>query len=267
MIHKLNKIFKALLWRYRDLLFNLKLLTFFSLIKYYLFLILNKKYVTVFVKGINKNFLIRVNNRIDRNVLKYVFFQKYHLPPKEISFKKDMVILDLGSNIGCTLVDLKMRFPEAKIYGYEMHPENFQIAKKNCEGFHSICVNNMAVWINRGYISFNKRNHSDAFAIDEYIVDNEDKIRIPSIRIADIISDNNLPNIDYVKMDIEGAEIEIFDSPDLNWLDNVLSINIEFHNIPNSKLTYYMQLLQTHGFKVYKSPHHWLSILAYKNYS
>ncbi len=260
-----SKILKAVGWRYRDFLFNLKVLTFFSLIKYYTALLLGKRFITIAIKGIKRKFLIRVNNRIDRNVLEYVFFKQYHLPPKEYILKNNATIVDLGSNIGSTIVDFKIRYPQAIVYGYEMHSENYEIAKANCKGLNSVFIYNKAVWIDKGFVLFNKKNVTDAFAIDKNAKDGNEVIKISSLSINDIIADNHLSTIDYLKMDIEGAEVEIFNSPDLSWLSHVSSMNVEFHNIPDSQVDYYKKLLETYNFKVYRPLNQWFSILAYKN--
>lgn len=256
---------RAIKWRYRDFLFNLKILKPASLLKYYAALLSGQKHVQIEVKGVDHKFLIRTNNKIDRNVLEYVFFQQYHLPPKEFLLRENPVIVDLGSNVGCTLVDFKMRYPGATVYGYEMHPENFEMAKVNTKDLKAVHVYNKAVWTERGSVTFATKNLTDAFAIDKHAKGGDGAINIPSVSIADIIRDNNLDTVDFIKMDIEGAEVEIFDSNNLDWLNNVSSMNIEFHNIPDAKLNKYIDLLERFHFQVYKSPHHWLSLLAYKN--
>ena len=258
------KILKIISWRYRDFLQNKQIFSTASLIKYYIALLSGKKLMKVNVKGVKQPILIRVKNKIDRNVLMYVFFQKYHLPPPEMQLKNDAVILDFGSNIGCTMVDFIVRYPTAKVYGYEMHPNNFEIAKANICTLDGVKIYNEAVWTHKGFVSFSKKNLSDAFAISKDTINENESINIPSVSIADIIATNNLAAVDFIKMDIEGAELDIFDHSDLNWLNKVLSMNIEFHNIDEIKLKQYINLLEQYHFKVYKSPHHWLSLLAYK---
>lgn len=258
------KLSKIISWRYRDFLQNKQIFSTSGLIKYYLALLSGKKMMKVNVKGVKQPILIRVKNQIDRNVLKYVFFQKYHLPPVEFKLKNDAVILDFGSNIGCTIIDFKMRFPSAKVLGYEMHPNNFEIAKFNTNALDGVKIFNQAVWTNKGFVAFSKKNLSDAFAISKEKINEDESINIPSIGIADIIQENKLDRVDFIKMDIEGAELDVFDNKDLTWLNKVYSMNIEFHNIDELKLTEYIKLLEKYQFKVYKSPHHWLSLLAYK---
>ena len=41
------------------------------------------------------------------------------------------VILDIGSNIGSSILFLREKFPAAKIYGFEPHPDTFLILQQN----------------------------------------------------------------------------------------------------------------------------------------
>jgi FkbM family methyltransferase len=223
----------------------------------------NRKYIRIGIKGVKDKITIRVKNRIDRDVISYVFFKQFHLPPKEIKIKNNPTLVDLGSNIGCTLIDLNNRYPCANIFGYEMDMDNFNLAKTNCEKFKNVVINNVAVWDKKGEAFYHKNNPTDAFSISEGI-ESENQERVQTVTISDIIRENNLKEIDYLKIDIEGSEIDIFDSSDLAWLDFVLSLNIEFHGISDSKLIEYINLLNLNGFSAYKSPYHWLSILAVK---
>ncbi len=251
-------------WRLNDFRLSLRVLTAKSLFNYYVALLFAKTHVSVKVRGIDRYVTIRAKNKIDRDVLEYVFFNRYHLPPPEFVIAPDAVIVDLGSNIGCTVVDLKKRYPRAKVFAYEMHPENFELARINTQDLEDVHLFNLAVWITRGSVAFKKENLSDAFSVNKDTAANEEMITVPSVSMADIIKDNKLDKIDFIKIDIEGAEIEIFESEDLNWLNTVQSMNIEFHGVSDSKLHHYIKLLEQYSFKVYKSRFHWLSILAYK---
>ena len=53
--------------------------------------------------------------------------------------------------------------------------------------------------------------------------------KIESITIDDLISNHNLQEIDFLKVDIEGAEAELF-SEKTEWLNNVKVIAIELHD-------------------------------------
>lgn len=260
-----NKAINILKWRINDLKFNLNLLDPLSLVTYYVALFIRKKHTKIRIKRCDAQFLIRVNNMIDRNVLDYVFIKKYHLPPKEFSLIKNSVIVDLGSNIGATLVDLSQRYPDSKIIGYEMNRANFKIAEINTSGFGNIKIIHQAVWNRNGEINYESENQSDAFTVLSSKKSFNKSEKVLCTTLPELFIFNKIEKIDFLKMDIEGAELDIFDSPDIQWLTKVKSLNIEFHNIDEIKLNKYICLLQEFSFIVYKSPEHWLSILAYKS--
>lgn len=252
-----------LIWRYKDFLFNKKLLSFRSLVNFYTAHFLGKKLIGIRIKGNTRKFFVRINNKIDRTVLAYVFYNKYHLPPVEYVMPEAPVIVDLGANIGCTVVDFKIRYSNSIIFAYEMHFENLFIAEKNCYELQGIHLFNKAIWTKKGKVAFSANNTTDAYFVNSSILD-ENAIQIACLSIQDILHDNNLQTIDFLKMDIEGAEKNILDDNDLEWLNHTNSLNIEFHNISADRLEGYIRLFQQFGFNSYRSPNHWLSILGYK---
>src|SRR6266404_4480374 len=52
------------------------------------------------------------------------------------------IILDIGSNIGASILYFREKFPDAKIFGFEPHPDTFRVLQKNVEGLSSIAVFN-----------------------------------------------------------------------------------------------------------------------------
>lgn len=215
------------------------------------------------IKEFPRPVFIRKDNPVDVAVIKYVFFQKFHLPPTEYKMPARPVILDLGSNIGLTINHLKTVYPESTILGFEMDSDNYALALKNCEGLSNVKIFNNAVWKESSTVMYDKSNQTDAYRIED-----NGKVTsgsaIESITIDDIIKKNNLQQIDFLKMDIEGAEEEIFNSGKLDWLDHVRSMNVEFHELTDAQLQEKIDLLKSRGFHAMKDTNHWCSIKAYK---
>jgi hypothetical protein len=88
---------------------------------------------------------------------------------------------------------------------------------------------------------------------------------VPSLKLASIIKNHNLTHIDYLKMDIEGAEKAILESEDLNWMDKVGAMNIEMHLDRNIDLNEFITIIEKRGFTVWKDSKHWSSIFAVNN--
>ena len=212
------------------------------------------------IKGLNHDIKIR-NHTVDKNVIKYVFYHKYHVPPAGFTMPKNATIVDLGTNIGLTVVHMKHLYPDAKILGFEMDQDNFGLATANTKPYENVEVFNRAVWIENTTVKYSK-----AHAFDSYHVNPTnpagDIIEVQSITIDEIIRANNLSKIDYLKMDIEGVEEKIFDSENLEWLKIVDSMNIEFHLEDETYIDHYIDIIKNQGFDAWVDTKHWSSIMA-----
>lgn len=251
-------------YQLNDLVFNYRLLTFRSLLIYYFYSYLfDKEFVTVKIKALKVQsviFTIRCRNRFDRNGIHNTFFNNFHYTKSAYLDKDRPVILDLGSNIGLTVIDFKILHPNAVIYGFEMDLDNYNLALINCRKFSNIHLFNKAVWIKKGHLSYSRGVQTDAFSINDKC--SEGKTEVESTTILDLIQENGIQRIDFLKMDIEGVEVDIFNDSNLEWLKSVYSLNIEFHNVSNQELNYYVELLNNNGFKAWLSLNHWSAIEA-----
>ncbi|WP_299457916.1 FkbM family methyltransferase [uncultured Microscilla sp.] len=206
----------------------------------------------------NEGVTIRSNNAIDRSVIKYVFYHQYHLPP--VDLPADAVILDLGANIGLTIRHFKHLYPQSKIFGFEMDKQNFETCKKNCAELPGVTITNKAVWTNTGTIQYADNADTDAYAITENT--QAATKEMPSISLSDILATYSLDKVDYMKMDIEGAEKNILESDDLSWMQKVQAMNIELHE--DEFVQKAIDIVSQQGFKCWKDTKHWASIMAIK---
>lgn len=221
-------------------------------------------FVVLRPKGLKHSVKIR-KNYTDREVLNYVLQDQYHVPPKSLKIPKKAIILDLGSNIGLTLVHFRHLYPDAKIIGYEMNKGNFKLAHRNTKFYKDISINNMAVWIEDSTVSYKDNSTYDSYSILNKSSSEKNRgeiVEVKSISIPTIIKTNDLHQIDYLKMDIEGAEEAILKSNDLNWLNIVNALNIEMHLDNEVEIYDYIKILEDKGFKAWKDDKHWSSIIA-----
>lgn len=141
-----------------------------------------------------------------------------------------------------------------------MDSDNFAIAELNCKAFMNITLSNSAVWTENGTVNYDASNNSDAFSID-HVNSNHGNRTVSSITINKILNDNNISSIDYLKMDIEGAEKNILSSS-LDWADYVKLMNIEIHD--KKFINEAIIILTNKGFSCWRHPHHSFSIFANK---
>lgn len=248
----------------RDLIISFEALRIHSFVYYWLMKFL--PFGTTLHLKIRKKDIgvwVRKKNKIDIDVIHYVFVQKFHIPP--IRLPEKPIIVDLGSNIGLTILDYHNTYKESMIYGYELDRGNYNLAKLNCDNIKNIHLFNKAVWLHDHGVYYNSDVNSDAYSVDSDSGSKDKLNYIESVTISKIMESNNIDFIHYLKMDIEGAEKQIFFDANLDWLDRILSLNIEMHNFSDQEIDRLLVLLQLKKFTAWKDTYHWNSVMAYKN--
>lgn len=223
-----------------------------------------KGYITLKPKGFKHSLKIR-KNYTDREVIHYVLQDQYHLPPKTSKLSDNPVIVDLGSNIGVSIAHMKHVYPNAKIIGYEMNIDNFKLAERNIKFYDNVSVNNNAVWIDNSTVTYKDNSGYDSYSITTDLDDKNDhqtRKEVQAITMASIIKNNNLDQIDYIKMDIEGAEEAILKADDLSWMNKVNAMNIEMHLDDKKDIFNYIKIIENKGFNAWKDDKHWSSIFV-----
>jgi len=213
------------------------------------------KYV---IKDYNGHKIYLRNNNVDEQVYNYVFNDKYHRPTMPLN-NSSPIILDLGVNIGLSVIDLKFLFPSAVIYGYELDKDNTNMALKNTAGLPNVFIHNIGIWYAREKVHISGTD-TDAFKIDEAA--NSESREVITTTMNDIVKENKLDHIDFIKMDIEGAEYEVF-RHDLQWLDITRQIKVEIHN-GQHVFDLIRERLDQYGFITEKDTHHWSTLIGYK---
>jgi FkbM family methyltransferase len=131
-----------------------------------------------------------------------------------------------------------MIYPKAKIIGFEPDEKTFSVLEQNIHdnNFTNVTVYNKALLNKKGHISFFYDN--DDSSIGSILgADSRKPNPLEKIVEADTLSSYINQPVDFLKMDVEGAETEIFeDLHKNNKLHFIKNIVMEFHhNISNSR--------------------------------
>ncbi len=208
-----------------------------------------------------KNIHLR-KNETDQEVFMATFIEQYHRSPFELGHSP--VIIDLGSNIGLTIVDFKQQYPNATIIGVEMDSENFELCKLNTSGFDNCTLLRAAIWETNGFINY-RGSDEQSYTVEKNSFGDTGTVRC--LTMDHLFKENNIIKADYIKMDIEGAEKAVLlDSTEKDWLRQVRYLSIEVHSLAemtDSVLTKKIEdELKNRHFIVFKSAKHPSSILA-----
>jgi len=150
----------------------------------------------------------------------------FHLPPNWLKDVK--LIVDLGANIGLTMIDYCKKFPEAKVIGAELDRGNWELAVENLTAYKQATVYNIGIAIWDGWCRY------DSPATNMHnIVQAEDSDKGQSCLTLDSFLDfANLSGktIDFMKFDIEGMERSLFESSiNAQWIKQVRCLSVETH--------------------------------------
>jgi len=208
------------------------------------------------------NRVIRLRNNVcDNVVLHDVFFHGYHLP--RYSLPPRPIILDLGSNIGLTMAHFACLFPGSRIVGVEMDSGNFDLLQANLRPFENCHAVRAAVWVeenqNLPYGGINEQS----FSLQDAGTGSGSSLHAPSTTISRLMNDWGLDRIDYLKMDIEGAEEQVF-SGDVDWLARVDQIKIELHGEHERFAPKIRAALSAHGLRFENDPKHGATLVAFR---
>jgi FkbM family methyltransferase len=112
------------------------------------------------------------------------------------------VALDIGANCGMISVFLAERVKSGTVVALEPDPANYAALLKNAQRHGgNIRPVNAAIWKEEGAVSFRADGTMGA------AISNRGHISVPAITLMSAA--RGLPRIDFVKMDVEGAEMEV----------------------------------------------------------
>ena len=124
-----------------------------------------------------------------------------------------MTILDVGANIGYySLVAAKLVGGQGRVYAFEPDPRNCDVLRQNIElnGYKTIEVVQCAVADKPGTIRlFLSAQGTDKNSIAPTSGDvfKDSAIEVPTVTLDEFVRSKGRPKVDFIKMDIEGAEL------------------------------------------------------------
>jgi FkbM family methyltransferase len=124
------------------------------------------------------------------------------LPPEEVR-----VILDCGANIGITALYFASRYPKARIFSIEPNDSNFELLKRNTAIEPRIVPIRGAV-VGRPRKSVRLTSEKPAWG--NFVTEQSEGPEVPAFTIEQILNAHNLAHVDLLKVDIEGAEKQVF---------------------------------------------------------
>ena len=142
-------------------------------------------------------------------------------------------VIDAGGYIGTAAIEFAKAFPDARIVTLEPSRNNFEVLRKNVRKFPNIVALNQALGVSKGIISLQARHTGEwGYTTVRHPADSEASVFLHNVEVTTIptlLREFNSDGIDLLKLDIEGAEFELFSEPPA-WLARTRVMIAELHN-------------------------------------
>jgi len=130
---------------------------------------------------------------------------------KKISKFNPSVLIDGGANVGDYSVLVNTIIPGCKVYSFEPVEATFRqliLNKKNIDNIIPVQKGLYKENCSREINLFNSNEHSSIYDIRGLESGSEGKQTIELVRGDDFLKENNISEVDFLKLDIEGAEFD-----------------------------------------------------------
>ena len=160
------------------------------------------------------------------------------------------LIIDSGANVGYASVFFARKFPDADIYSVEPGDSNFKVLQRNTSRYPRVRPLKKGLWHTSGTLRIVDSGQGEwAFMTKEAGTGLSKERTVEAITIDDIVRLSGHDTIDILKLDIEGAEKELF-TGDCPWLAKVNMIIIELHDrMKEGSNTAFYAATEKYGFR------------------
>lgn len=171
--------------------------------------------------------------------IKNIFEQKIY------DFKTDKqspLVIDGGAHLGLFTLYIKQKYPQARVIAFEPDERAFTNLNANLTENHCSAVHT----IKSGLFNKNTTLHFASNGADGGAIKSDGAAQIQVVKLSDYITEP----VDYLKLNIEGAELEVLEDiePKLHLVNELC---LEYHGFPEigQRLHRILALLDRNGFR------------------
>jgi len=176
-------------------------------------------------------------------------------------------VIDLGAHIGLASLYFSALYPSCRLFVVEPNPLNYEVLTSNLreliEGGRCAAVQ-VAVWGRDAILTakpLKSPKRYNCFAVRELRPRETCQEPLKGLPMTRILATSGFDTVDILKVDIEGAEVQLFRG-DLDWLPRVRAILIEFHENSREECGF-DGIMRRHRFRVCDENRH--TVLAIRD--
>jgi len=180
------------------------------------------KQVAVTTKGIKHPLFLRLRSSDARVYEDVILGREY-----DYATSAPRTIVDVGANCGMTSVFYANLYPEATVVAVEPEASNYAALVRNTRAYSNIIPVQAALWYADGQVEvFPPWPRLKKWGKWGFRVREGNGCR--ALTLATLMREVGVETVDILKVDVEGAEYDIFSKCD--WMDKVKLLAIELHD-------------------------------------
>ena len=167
----------------------------------------------------------------------------------DFRIKKDDIVVDIGAHIGIFTTYAALHSKE--VYAYEPVPSTFSYLVENVKlnKFSNVFLYNYAVSDRHKKLPiYMAKGSSGSHSAYKTETKTDEFIEVNVISLEDILSENKLKGVDFLKLDCEGSEYDIIFGASSEVLARVKKMAIELHPRKDQSEDKSKQFLSENGF-------------------
>ena len=175
------------------------------------------------------------------------------------TIKENDNVLDIGGHIGVFAVLAGNMARKGKVIAFEPMADNYELLKINVEFNHlkNVIAENVAIanenGIRKFHLSTYRGNKGVGYMTGGHSLypsdDRENETQVQTATLESMMGKHNIHQIDYLKLDAEGAEYEILFNAPKTIIEKVRKIVMELHPHPEHTPEKMLSFLEDCGFE------------------
>lgn len=139
------------------------------------------------------------------------------------------VIVDAGANIGLASVFFANRFPSATVFAIECERSNFELLRANVAPYKQVVPIHAALWNVEGNVQVVDPGLGKWGFMTKAGAPQPGAESVRARTLEGIMKEHRIAHVDILKIDIEGAELEVLNAS-APWIHRVDAIIAELHD-------------------------------------
>jgi FkbM family methyltransferase len=186
-----------------------------------------------------------------------IWHERCYVPDRFYRPAPDDVIIDAGANVGLFSVWIGRQSPSCRIVALEPFAENFAFLQKNLQAanLQRATAYQLALGASSG---FGHMRAGGTRSLDHQLVSSGEQGEecVPVVSLKELLERIAVDRIAFLKMDIEGAERDVFAHVDPDTLGRIDHLAIEYHeHVSPGVLNLLVEKLEaTHDLTVHREP-------------